>query len=591
MRRLAAVASRVSRALGGRRGGTAFALYLIAAFAFIGARVVEHPERRMVGGLFTDPQIFIWSFAWWPHAILHGQNPFFTHAIWEPDGFNLTWATSVPGLAIAFAPVTLLFGPILAYNVASILMPALAAWTAFLLCRHLTGKVWPSLAGGYLFGFSTYVLSAELTHIFSAAVFLLPVAALLAVRFVQGELGRRGFALRMGLVLAGQMLLSTEILFTLTLAIATSLVLGFALVPPRRRRIAQSLLPLAGAYALAALLTLPFVYYAASGTGSRPPSGAEAFSGDLLNLVVPTEASLGGWWGRHVATAFPANDAERGTYLGVPLLAIVCLFAWRWRRSAAGRFLVVGFALAVLCSLGAWLTVDGHRAVTLPWMHLAERPFFRNVMPVQSDGLRRARRVGDDRALGRVHGAAALAADRPSRTRGRRDPAEPGVGRMGANARGAAPLHDEPLPGLSRPQGERAAPALRDPWRLDDLAGEIRVLVRECRRLHLSLPARGLHHGRGDGTHRDRGHSARRLDRRHTGARTPEARHVDRPRCERGFALGAGAAPVRASAGRRRRADLPAPRCASASRGLRRGRESRQLTLAANDGHALERSE
>ena len=56
-------------------------------------------------------------------------------------------------------------------------------------------------------------------------------------------------------------------------------------------RIRRSLLPLVGAYSSPRVLTLPFVYYAASGTGSRPPSGAEAFSGDLLNLVVPTEAS------------------------------------------------------------------------------------------------------------------------------------------------------------------------------------------------------------------------------------------------------------------------------------------------------------
>ena len=136
------------------------------------APVAAHPERRVVGGLFRDPQIFVWSFAWWPHAILHGLNPFFTHAIWEPDGYNLTWVTSVPGLALAFAPVTLLFGPILAYNLASILMPALAAWAAFLLCRRLTGAIWPSLVGGYLFGFSAYLFSAELTHIFTAAVFL-----------------------------------------------------------------------------------------------------------------------------------------------------------------------------------------------------------------------------------------------------------------------------------------------------------------------------------------------------------------------------------------------------------------------------------
>ena len=165
------------------------AAYLLVSFLFLGLPVAAHPERDVVGGLFTDPQIFVWSFAWWPHAILHGLNPIYTHQIWAPDGFNLAWATSVPGLAIAFAPLTLLFGPVLAYNVASILMPALAAWTAFLLCRRVTGgAAWPSLAGGYLFGFSTYILAAELTHIFSAAVFLLPVAALLVLRFIDGDL-------------------------------------------------------------------------------------------------------------------------------------------------------------------------------------------------------------------------------------------------------------------------------------------------------------------------------------------------------------------------------------------------------------------
>ena len=81
-------------------------------------------------------------------------------------------------------------------------MPALAAWTAFLLCRRLTeGAFWPSLAGGYLFGFSSYLMAAELTHVHTAAVFLVPVAALLVVRFVQGDLTRRGLAVRMGLCL------------------------------------------------------------------------------------------------------------------------------------------------------------------------------------------------------------------------------------------------------------------------------------------------------------------------------------------------------------------------------------------------------
>ena len=52
------------------------------------------------------------------------------------------------GLAVVLAPVTLLFGPVVAYNLAAVLLPALAAWTAFLLCQHVTGTFWPSVAGG-----------------------------------------------------------------------------------------------------------------------------------------------------------------------------------------------------------------------------------------------------------------------------------------------------------------------------------------------------------------------------------------------------------------------------------------------------------
>ena len=73
---------------------------------------------------------------------------------------------------------------------AAILLPALAAWTAFLLCRHLTGSFWPSFAGGYLFGFSSYMLGQELGHLHMTAVFLVPLAALVVLRFLEGALGR-----------------------------------------------------------------------------------------------------------------------------------------------------------------------------------------------------------------------------------------------------------------------------------------------------------------------------------------------------------------------------------------------------------------
>ena len=112
--------------------------YAAVSFAYFGWRLAAHPGRYILGS-GRDPQIFVWSFAWWPHAIETWQNPFFTHAIYAPTGINLAWATTVPGLALAFWPLTQAFGPTVSYNLAALAMPALSAWTAYLLCRHLTG--------------------------------------------------------------------------------------------------------------------------------------------------------------------------------------------------------------------------------------------------------------------------------------------------------------------------------------------------------------------------------------------------------------------------------------------------------------------
>src|SRR5580765_2370414 len=97
-------------AFAGRRASlAALAGYLAVSFLYLGLAVAAHPGRDIVGA-GTDAEIFVWSFAWWPHAIAHGIDPFVTRAIWAPEGINLAWTTSVPALALAFAPVTWLAG-------------------------------------------------------------------------------------------------------------------------------------------------------------------------------------------------------------------------------------------------------------------------------------------------------------------------------------------------------------------------------------------------------------------------------------------------------------------------------------------------
>ena len=173
----------------------------------------------------------------------------------------------MPGLALAFAPLTLLFGPVASYNVAAILLPALAAWCAYRLCLHLTRSVWPSLVGGYLFGFSSFVLGHQLQgHINLTAVFLLPLVALVVVRFVEGELSARGFALRFGVLLALQFSISTEIALSAHRRPAAR---ARRRVRARRRDVRPRLralgAPLAAGYALGAVLASPLVVYALLG--------------------------------------------------------------------------------------------------------------------------------------------------------------------------------------------------------------------------------------------------------------------------------------------------------------------------------------
>ena len=357
----------------------AFALYLAVTFLLFALPLLAHPGRTYLGsGL--DPEIYVWSFAWWPHAVLHGLNPVVSHAVWAPDGVNLAWTTSVPGLAFPFAPLTLVFGPVVAYNVAAVLMPALDAWTAFLLCRYLTRSWWPSLLGGYVFGFSGYLVAQEETNLHLTAVFLLPVAALLVVRFLDGDLGATAFAVGFGGLLAFQCYLSTEILFTLTLALLSTLTIAYVLVPAARSGLRSLPLPLAGAYALAGVICSPFLYFAVRGFQPRALLPPDRFTADALNFLVPTTA-LGSWWTHGLERSFPGNGSQQDAYLGLPLLTIVAFFLWSRRHTPKGRFLGASFLLAALASFGDWLTADGHRLLMLPWVELARLPLFDNVIP------------------------------------------------------------------------------------------------------------------------------------------------------------------------------------------------------------------
>ena len=251
---------------------TAAVLYAAVVIGFFGLHVLPHFGSVCVcqpGP--ADSTIFMWSLAWWPHAVLHGMNPFVSNAVFAPDHVNIGGVTSIPGAAIVLAPITLLFGAIAAYNVLMLASPVLAAFFAFLLCRYVTGKFVASLVGGYLFGFSAYMFGQLLGHAHMVLVFPIPAAVHLTLRLIDGRIGRWRFVVLMALTLIGLLLFSTEVALTSVLLGGVALVVAFAIAPASRSRMLATVKPLLAAGAVALVITSPAIFYALKGVPQLSP--------------------------------------------------------------------------------------------------------------------------------------------------------------------------------------------------------------------------------------------------------------------------------------------------------------------------------
>jgi hypothetical protein len=365
-----------------RQAAFAFALYLLASFLLFGLPVLPHFASRFAGSGRGDAKMFAWMLAWWPHAIASGINPFFSHAIWYPGGIGLASLTGIPGPSLAMAPVTVALGPIAAGNVLTVLSPALGGLGAFLLARRLTSRFWASFAGGWLFGFGTYEIGQLRGHINLYLVFVVPLAAYLFVRRLEGSIGRRAFVLLFALALLAQFSISNEVFATATvfgaLALAGAYLLGSREGRPELARTAREA---AVAFGIAAVVLSPYVYAMAVGVPltQHPLSRASA---DLLSYVVPpTTVLMGGSRFASLTGHLASNASEDGAYLGPGLVGLVVTLALAARHDRSIRLLLLFAAVVALASLGPELHVDGRAILPLPWAIAAHVPLLRFALP------------------------------------------------------------------------------------------------------------------------------------------------------------------------------------------------------------------
>ena len=377
----------------GRLAGV-FSLYLTISVLCLGIRILPHPTLNCVGvsaSASTDWSPFIWAMVWWPYAIAHRLNPFITQALWAPVGFDLAWGTFVPGLSLLAFPITHYFGPVAAYNFLSLLAPAVDAFAAFLVCRLACTRLWPALTGGYIFGFSPYVVGHFLAgHLVLTFVPWAPLAVYVSVLYVK-ELLRPGIFLTLLTVIGvAQFLTSTEIFATTTVMAFLLLVLVLLLAPEHLR---ATFVRLAGyifvACVFVGILMGPYIYYVLV----RPESFA--YIGKLYFLYVSSIRGLfvpcpNLFLSHHEWTAIAhhsfgvlaghGNFFETSFYLGpllvLPLIAVTRGFWHAW----IGKLLLCTIALFWILSLGPYLPVPGF-FLPLPWWIFWKLPLIQKALP------------------------------------------------------------------------------------------------------------------------------------------------------------------------------------------------------------------
>ena len=358
----------------------ALLLYGGLSLALFGPWILSRMSTFFLSGQPQDGSLFIWSFVWWPFAISHHLSAIFSSFAWAPGGINLTWATTVPGPAIALQALTKDYGPFFTFNVLELAAPALAAWTAYLLCRRIVGSFAPALIGGFFFGFSPALIDEiGQGHPSLTLVFLVPVCAYLVVRLLEGSIHPLWYVPLLGIVLAVQIYIGEEIFATMTLVGGICALVGFGMGPAeRRQRLLRAVAPTAGAYVVAAVLASPLLYTMFTRTPivkaihfATIGYGAES-GNDFLRYVTPGRYT--NHWG-----LFVLRWGDNPWYLGIPLIVVVILFAVTERRRRTTWALFASLVLILALSLGDLISVFG--AQIMPWRLIAALPVLNVAQP------------------------------------------------------------------------------------------------------------------------------------------------------------------------------------------------------------------
>lgn len=341
-------------------------------------------STHLIAGPGPDPKQWIWFLTWLPHALLHGVNPWHTKSLWYPHGINTAWATGTPLLCVLMAPVTLLAGPFVAYNILAGLTIIANALAARFLALSIGCRSVPAFLVGAGFAFSPFAM-AELMgrpNIYTTWPMTLLVAVY--VLYAREEISDMAYLLVAALLASAQAYVSIEPAVTLALAGGLLLVTTLVISPGHRRAIIETIPASVGAVALTALICWPLIWAMLSSAHSPGIVFEQKYTAaDLLNFVIPTPVTaLGGQMWQCVSVSFQCQFQECDGYIGVPLLAAFGYLCSKNRGTVAAKIFAAGLAIAVVFALGTHLEIGGIVTPLLLPTHWLDRiPLLKKIIP------------------------------------------------------------------------------------------------------------------------------------------------------------------------------------------------------------------
>jgi len=371
--------------------GLLLGLLYIAAAIFITWKLLFHPRASELAGNPYDQFYFEWQLRAVEHAILHLQNPLFTHAMNAPDGMNLAANPQIIGPAAVLTPITALFGAPVAFALLTTFNLAATAITwRWFLRRHVVRTETAAFVGGLFLGFSPSMISHSMAHPNLSGQWVVPLilAGVLRLRDPEGRT-RNGIVL--GLLITWQVFVGEELLLLTAMGVTLFLV-AYVLMQPRQAWAeAPTFLKSAGVAILTAgvVLAYPLSFQFFGPMSFKGiPFDIAYYSADLKSYAVYPNLEL--WGDPAKLDPLAPGGTEQAALVGWALLLVVALLTvWLIRNAAVRALLIAALALVVL-SVGPTPVFD-HGAITWwpvgpkgVWTHLQHLPLFSSALPVRS---------------------------------------------------------------------------------------------------------------------------------------------------------------------------------------------------------------